>query len=88
MPLIRGIYCLLSAERAKALTALLAQGACHQGGETSPLAVVTALAIHVEQHRLDCTSQPIYLGREQLMAGAADLLGEAASFEAQDAFRL
>ncbi|MBL0632884.1 hypothetical protein JD545_20195 [Aeromonas veronii] len=66
MPLIRGIYCLLSAERAKALTALLAQGACHQGGETSPLAVVTALAIHVEQHRLDCTSQPIYLGREQL----------------------
>ncbi|WP_429020533.1 ADP-ribosylglycohydrolase [Aeromonas allosaccharophila] len=88
MPLIRGIYCLLSAERAKALTALLAQGACHQAGETSPLAVVTALAIHVEQHRLDCTSQPIYLGREQLMTGAADLLGEDASFEEQDAFRL
>ena len=88
MPLIRGIYCLLSAERAKALTALLAQGACHQGGETSPLAVVTALAIHVEQHRLDRTSQPIYQGREQLMAGTASLLGEDACFEDQDAFRL
>jgi hypothetical protein len=88
MPLIRGIYCLLSAERAKVLTALLAQGACHQEGETSPLAVVTALALHVEQHRLDRTSQPIYQGREQLIAGAVDLLGEAASFEDQDALRL
>lgn len=88
MPLIKGIYCLLSAERGRELTALLAKDAFHQQGETSPLAVVTALAIHVEQHRLDCTSQPIYLGREQLMAGAADLLGEAASFEDQDAFRL
>lgn len=29
MPLIRGIYCLLSAERARELTALLAKGACH-----------------------------------------------------------
>ena len=88
MSLIRGIYCLLSAERARELTALLAKGAFHQQDETSPLAVVTALAIHVEQHRLDCTSQPIYLGREQLMTGAADLLGEAARFEDQDAFRL
>ncbi|MEH8252973.1 ADP-ribosylglycohydrolase [Aeromonas veronii] len=88
MPLIKGIYCLLSAERGRELTALLAKDAFHQQGETSPLAVVTAFAIHVEQHRLDCTSQPIYLGREQLMAGAADLLGEAASFEDQDAFRL
>ncbi len=88
MPLIRGIYCLLSAERARELTALLAKGACHQEGETSPLAVVTTLAIHVEQHRLDRTLQPIYWGREQLMAGAADLLGEVASFEDQDAFRL
>ncbi|WP_429020482.1 ADP-ribosylglycohydrolase [Aeromonas allosaccharophila] len=88
MPLIRGIYCLLPAERARELTVLLAKGTCHQEGETSPLAVVTALAIHVEQHRLDCTSQPIYLGREQLMAGAADLLGEDARFEDQDAFRL
>ncbi|MFQ2147750.1 ADP-ribosylglycohydrolase [Aeromonas jandaei] len=48
---------------------------------------MTALAIHVEQHRLDYTSQPIYLGREQLMTGAADLL-EDASFEDQDVFRL
>lgn len=88
MPLIKGIYCLLSAERAKELTALLAKGAFHQEGETSPLAVVTALAIHVEQHRLDNTSLPIYQGREQLMAGAADLLGEDACFEDQDAFRL
>ncbi|VXA78876.1 MULTISPECIES: hypothetical protein [Aeromonas] len=88
MPLIKGIYCLLSAERAKELTALLAKDAFHQQGETSPLAVVTALAIHVEQHRLESTSLPIYLGREQLMAGAADLLGEDASFEDQDAFRL
>lgn len=88
MPLIRGIYCLLSAERAKELTALLAKGAFHQEGETSPLAVVTALAIHVEQHRLDRTLLPIYQGREQLMAGAADLLGREASFEDQDAFRL
>lgn len=49
---------------------------------------MTALALHVEQHRLDRTSQPIYQGREQLMEGAADLLGEDASFEDQDAFRL
>ncbi|MER0459066.1 ADP-ribosylglycohydrolase [Aeromonas caviae] len=88
MPLIRGVYCLLSAERARELTALLARGACHQEGETSPLAVVTTLAIHVEQHRLDRTLQPIYWGREQLMAGAADLLGEDVSFENQDALRL
>jgi len=88
MSLIKGIYCLLSAERAKELTALLAKEAFHQEGETSPLAVVTALAIHVEQHRLDNTSLPIYQGREQLMADAADLLGEDASFEDQDAFRL
>ena len=58
MPLIRGIYYLLSAERARELTALLAKGAFHQEGETSPL------------------------------AGAADLLGEGARFEDQDAFRL
>ncbi|MCX4039899.1 hypothetical protein OR606_06750 [Aeromonas hydrophila] len=88
MPLIRGIYYLLSAERARELTCLLAKGACHEEGETSPLAVVTALAIHVEQHRMDRTSRPIYLGREQLMTGAADLLGEAARFEDQDVFRL
>ncbi|MGV2923984.1 ADP-ribosylglycohydrolase [Aeromonas hydrophila] len=88
MPLIKGIYCLLSAERARELTALLAKGACHQEGETSPLAVVTTLAIHVEQHRLDRTLQPIYWGREQLMAGAADLLGQDASVEDQDALRL
>ncbi|MGL6572980.1 ADP-ribosylglycohydrolase [Aeromonas hydrophila] len=88
MPLIKGIYCLLSAERGWELTALLAKGAFHQEGETSPLAVVTALALHVEQHRLGRSSQPIYQEREQLMAGAADLLGEAARFEEQDAFRL
>ncbi|BDC83574.1 ADP-ribosylglycohydrolase [Aeromonas hydrophila] len=88
MPLIKGIYCLLSAERGRELTALLAKGAFHQEGETSPLAVVTALALHVEQHRLGRSSQPIYQEREQLMAGAADLLGEAARFEEQDAFRL
>ena len=81
MPLIKGIYCLLSAERGRELTALLAKGAFHQEGETSPLAVVTALALHVEQHRLGRSSQPIYQEREQLMAGAADLLGEAARFE-------
>ena len=44
MPLIKGIYCLLSAEQARELTALLAKGACHQEGETSPLAVVTIMA--------------------------------------------
>ncbi|WP_429152322.1 ADP-ribosylglycohydrolase [Aeromonas hydrophila] len=88
MPLIRGIYCLLPAERARALTVLLAKGAYHQEGETSPLTVVTALAIHVEQHRLDRTSQPIYQGREQLMEGTASLLGEDASFEDLDALRL
>lgn len=76
----QGVYCLLSAERARELTALLARGACHQEGETSPLAV-NDIAIHVEQHRLDRTLQPIYWGREQLMAGAADLLGEDVSFE-------
>jgi len=88
MPLIRGICCLLSAERVTALTSLLAKDVFHQEGETSPLAVMAALAIHIEQHRLDRTSQPIYMGREQLMTGAADLLGEDASFEEQDAFRL
>ncbi len=88
MPLIRGIYYLLSAERVTELTSVLGKEVSRQECERSPLAVVTALAIHIEQHRLDCTSQPIYLGREQLMAGAADLLGEGARFEDQDAFRL
>ncbi|EQB2604313.1 ADP-ribosylglycohydrolase [Aeromonas salmonicida] len=88
MPLIRGIYCLLSAERARELTVLLAKDAFPQEGETTSLAVVTALAIHVEQHRLDNTSLPIYQGREQLMAGTASLLGEDASFEDLDALRL
>ncbi len=37
---------------------------------------------------MDRTSRPNYLGREQLMTGAADLLGEAARFEDQDVFRL
>ena len=88
MPLIRGLYCLLSAEQVTALTSLLTNGASHPKGETSPLAVVTALAIHIEQYRLDRTLLPIYLGRGLLMAGAADLLGGAARFEDQDAFRL
>ncbi len=88
MPLIRGICCLLSAEQVTALTSLLAKGASHHKGETSPLAVVAALALHIEQYRLDRTLLPIYQGREQLMSGAADLLGEEASFEEQDAFRL
>ncbi|WP_240038508.1 ADP-ribosylglycohydrolase [Aeromonas sobria] len=88
MPLIKGICCLLSAERVTELTSLLSKGASHQEGETSPLAVVTALAIHIEQHRLDRTLLPIYQGRELLMAGAADLLGGEACFEDQDAFRL
>lgn len=88
MPLIKGICCLLSAERVTDLTSLLTKGLSHQEDETSPLAVMTALAIHIEQHRLDRTSLPIYQGRELLMAGAADLLGEDASFEDQDALRL
>ncbi|GJA55733.1 hypothetical protein KAM348_31560 [Aeromonas caviae] len=54
----------------------------------SPLAMMAALAIHIEQHRLDRTLLPIDQGREQLMAGAADLLGRYARFEEQDAFRL
>ena len=88
MPLIRGICCLLSAERVTTLTALLANGACHQQGKMSPLAMMAALAIHIVQHRLDRTLLPIDQGREQLMAGAADLLGRDARFEDQDAFRL
>ncbi|MDH0433579.1 ADP-ribosylglycohydrolase [Aeromonas caviae] len=87
-PLIKGIACLLSAERVTELTSLLGKGGPHQVRGASPLAVVTALAIHIEQHRLDRTLLPIYQGREQLMAGAADLLGREASFEDQDAFRL
>ncbi|MNC05148.1 hypothetical protein D3C76_1004160 [compost metagenome] len=87
-PLIKGIACLLSAERVTELTSLLSKGGSHQVRGASPLAVVTALAIHIEQHRLDRTLLPIYQGREQLMAGAADLLGREASFEDQDAFRL
>ena len=87
-PLIKGIACLLSAERVTELTSLLGKGESHQVRGASPLAVVTALAIHIEQHRLDRTLLPIYQGREQLMAGAADLLGREASFEDQDAFRL
>lgn len=87
-PLIKGIACLLSAERVTELTSLLGKGGSHQVRGASPLAVVTALAIHIEQHRLDRTLLPIYQGREQLMAGAADLLGREASFEDQDAFRL
>jgi hypothetical protein len=88
MPLIKGICCLLSAERVTELTYLLRKGASHQEGEILPLAVVTALAIHIEQHRLDRTLRPIYQGRELLMAGAADLLGVEACFADQDAFRL
>lgn len=88
MPLIEGIRCLLSAERVTELNSLLGKGGAHQVRGASPLAVVTALAIHIEQHRLDRTLLPIYQGREQLMAGAADLLGREASFEDQDAFRL
>jgi len=88
MPLIEGIRCLLSAERVTELNSLLGKGGAHQVRGASPLAVVTALAIHIEQHRLDRTLLPIYHGREQLMAGAADLLGREASFEDQDAFRL
>ncbi|WP_246866551.1 ADP-ribosylglycohydrolase [Aeromonas media] len=87
-PLIKGIACLLSAERVTEQTSLLGKGESHQVRGASPLAVVTALAIHIEQHRLDRTLLPIYQGREQLMAGAADLLGREASFEDQDAFRL
>jgi len=87
-PLIKGIACLLSAERVTEQTSLLGNGVSHQVRGASPLAVVTALAIHIEQHRLDRTLLPIYQGREQLMAGAADLLGRDARFEDQDAFRL
>lgn len=87
-PLIKGIACLLSAERVTEQTSLLGKGESHQVRGASPLAVVTALAIHIEQHRLDRTLLPIFQGREQLMAGAADLLGREASFEDQDAFRL
>ena len=87
-PLIKGIACLLSAERVTELNSLLGNGMSHQVRGVSPLAVVTALAIHIEQHRLDRTLLPIYHGREQLMAGAADLLGRDARFEDQDAFRL
>ena len=87
-PLIKGIACLLSAERVTELNSLLGNGMSHQVRGVSPLAVVTALAIRIEQHRLDRTLLPIYHGREQLMAGAADLLGREASFEDQDAFRL
>lgn len=87
-PLIKGIACLLSAERVTELNSLLGNGMSHQVRGTSALAVVTALAIRIEQHRLDRTLLPIYHGREQLMAGAADLLGGEASFEDQDAFRL
>lgn len=71
------------------LTSLLAKGAQNQeGGGTSPLAVMAALALHNEQHRLDRTLLPVNQGCEQLMIGAADLLGEVARFEDQDALRL
>ncbi|BCO14090.1 hypothetical protein RIMD111065_24460 [Aeromonas hydrophila] len=78
----------LSAERVTDLTSLLAKGALCQQDEISPLAVLTALAIHIEQYRLDRTLLPVNLGREQLMIGAADLLGEEACVEDQDAFCL
>ncbi|MGL5813149.1 MAG: hypothetical protein ACRCYW_07445 [Aeromonas sp.] len=78
----------LSAERVTELTSLLTKGALCQEGETSPLAVLTALAIHIEQYRLDRTLLPVNQWREQLMIGSADLLEADADFEDQDAFRL
>lgn len=83
-----GSCCLLSAERVMELTSLLAKGAQNQEGGTSPLAVMAALALHNEQHRLDRTLLPVNQGCEQLMIGAADLQGEVARFDDQDAFRL
>ena len=37
---------------------------------------------------MDRTSRPIYWGGEQLMTGAADLLGRLPAFEDQDVSRL
>ncbi|MGU5545214.1 ADP-ribosylglycohydrolase [Aeromonas veronii] len=88
MPLIRGVCSLLPAGQVMALTSLMAHGVSQQECEASPLATVTALAIHIERHRLDRTSLPVYQGREQLMAGAVKVLGENASVEDQDTFRL
>ena len=98
MPLFKGICCLLSAERAGELTMVMADEEGRLEAEplmtteelmrTIELRRLTRLALHIELHRLDRTTLPIYQGREQLMAGAAALLDEDASLECQDAMRL
>lgn len=98
MPLIKGVCCLLSAEQADGLMMVMAEeeGRMEAASlmtteeviRTIELRTLTRLALHIEHHRLDRTALPIYQGREQLMAGAAALLDEDASFEDRDALRL
>ncbi|MFQ2705809.1 hypothetical protein [Aeromonas caviae] len=95
-PLVKGLFCLASAEQAHELIAVVVrEGAmpvtclpkmAHVRAE-SEVCRLARLAMHIEQNRLDRTDLPVYQGREQLMSGAAALLEEDASLECQDAMR-
>ncbi|MCE9935097.1 ADP-ribosylglycohydrolase [Aeromonas salmonicida] len=98
-PLARGMFCLVSAEQARELAAVmaseyarLAEGlpAPDRAGAASESDAcrLARLAVHIELHRLDRTDLAVYQGREQLMAGATALLDKDASLECHDAMRL
>ncbi|WP_447832272.1 ADP-ribosylglycohydrolase [Aeromonas salmonicida] len=96
-PLTKGLCSLASAEQARELALVIAREQARlavglpmtkAAGSESELGMLARLAVHIEHNRLDRSAQPIYQGREQLMAGAAALLGEDASLECQDALRL
>lgn len=96
-PLVKGLFCLVSAEQTHELIAVVVrEGAMPATGlpkmaharAGSEVCRLARLAMHIERNRLDRTELPVYQGREQLMAGAAALLGEDASLESYDAMRL
>ncbi|WP_421201356.1 ADP-ribosylglycohydrolase [Aeromonas enteropelogenes] len=94
-PLIKGIACLLSATDSHPLELAArvakvepASGTAENMSTTSTLETVVRLAMHIERSRLDRTTLPIYLGREQLMDGASALLGKDPTLESRDALRL
>ncbi|MDD9230611.1 ADP-ribosylglycohydrolase [Aeromonas hydrophila] len=93
--LLKGLCCLATAEQVHELITVVTREELaiglpkivHARAE-SEVCRLARLAMHIEQNRLDRTDLPVYQGREQLMAGAAALLGEDGSLECQDALRL
>lgn len=94
-PLIKGLYCLASTEQAPELAlvitkehARLTSGLPMTETVESEVRRLVCLAMHIEQNRLDRSEQPVYQGRDKLMAGAAALLDKDNSLESRDAMRL